>query len=95
MAAVSDPGFAAVEEGSDADGLIDRDLCAEIEVFVLEDPTSESPKSSRCLLDPVLDLIMQFSSDRKLPRYLKDGTMASGSPETVKVGGVDGLLELH
>ena len=58
MTAVSYPGFTAVEKGSDADGLVDRDLCAEMEVLVLEDPTPESPKSSRCLLDPVLDFIV-------------------------------------
>ena len=57
VAAVSYPGFAAVEESSDADGLIYRDLCAEMKMFVLEDPTPESSISSCCLLDPVLDLI--------------------------------------
>ena len=46
MAAVGHPGFTAVEEGSDADGLINRDLCVEMKIFVLEDPTPESPKSS-------------------------------------------------
>ena len=44
MAAVGHPGFAAVEEGSDADGLID--LHVEMKIFVLEGLTPESPKSN-------------------------------------------------
>lgn len=46
MATVGDPGFTAVEKGSDTNGLIDR--------YFRVSP--ESSEGSRCLLDPVLDL---------------------------------------
>ena len=46
VTAVSNPGFTAVEEGGDADCLIDRDFCASVKVLVLKDPAPESPIGS-------------------------------------------------
>ena len=46
MAAVSNPGFTAVEEGGDADCLVDTDFCLKIKVLVLKNPAPESPIGS-------------------------------------------------
>ena len=46
MAAVSNPGFTTVEEGGDADRLVDTDFCVEMKVLVLKNSPSESPKGS-------------------------------------------------
>lgn len=44
VAALSYPGFTAVEEDGDADCLVDTDFCVQINVFVLKDPVPQPPK---------------------------------------------------
>ena len=46
VAAVSNPGFTAVEEGGDADRLVDTDFCIEMKVLILKNPPPESSKGS-------------------------------------------------
>lgn len=46
VAAVSNPWFTAVEEGDDADCLVDAYFCVEMKVLVLKNPLPESPKGS-------------------------------------------------
>lgn len=46
VAAVSNPCFTAVEEGGDADCLVDTYFCVEMKVLVLKNPPPESPKGS-------------------------------------------------
>lgn len=40
VAAVNYPGFIAVEEGGDADCLVDTDFCVQIKVFCSERPSA-------------------------------------------------------
>jgi len=46
VVAVSNPGFTAVEEGGDADSLVDADFCVEMKVLILKNPPPEFSKGS-------------------------------------------------
>ena len=50
VATVSDPGFTAVKNCGDTDGLIDREFSVKVDIPVLEDPASEFPEGSCSLI---------------------------------------------
>lgn len=92
VAPVSYPSFTALEEGGNADGSVDADLCAEI--LVLKD-WSLPKVADACWIQLWTSLSMLLSSERILPSYLNNGTTGSCSSATVKAGGVGGMLVLH
>ena len=45
VAALGHPSLTAIEKGGDANSMVDTDLCMEMKILVLKDPTTESSKS--------------------------------------------------